>query len=220
MAHQLTFFTGACSIFFGENSIPCQALTTLVALVKRNHHILQAREADKRFMSQFLFAVDTCFQLWLDECMSLTCHTRVDDSMLNFTPLVEHVRFGTFFVQLPLTFINATKAESKSSSGGKTLKSTRGQGRQRDKADGKKKKRKSTKVDNPSQPESCKLQTGETWATHFANRGFNDRVDWNGEFTMCPRFCFADCTNKDSHVKSEEIPADKLSAFQQFMRTC
>jgi hypothetical protein len=47
-----------------------------------------------------------------------------------------------------------------------------------DKTGGKKKKRKPTKVKNPSQPESCKLQTGETWATHFANKGVNDWVDW------------------------------------------
>ena len=226
MVHQLTFFAGACSIFFGENSIPCQAVTALVALVERNRHILKAREADKRFMSQFLFAVDTRFQLWLDECMSLTCRTQVDDTMLNFTQLVEHVRFGTFFVQLPSTFIDATEAGSKPSSGGTNSNKRPAEDKDDgDKAGGKKKKRKSTKVENPSQPDPCKLQTGETWATHFANKGFNDRVDWNGDCKMCPRwfirgFCFADCTNKDSHVKSEEVPADKLAAFQQFMRIC
>ncbi len=117
MVHQLSFFAGACSIFLGENSIPCQAVTALVALIERNRHILKAQEADKKFMCQFLFAVDTRFQLWLDECMTLTCHTQVDDSMLNFTQLVEHIRFGTFFVQLPSTFIAAT--DPKSGNGGK-----------------------------------------------------------------------------------------------------
>lgn len=226
LVHQLTFFAGACSIFFGENSIPCQAITALVALVERNRHILKTREADRKFMSQFLFAVDTRFQLWLDECMSLTCRTQVDDSMLNFTQLIENVRFGTFFVQLPSTFIDATAAsDSKTGNGGTNSKKRSAEDKDEDKTSGKKKKRKSSKVDNPSQPDSCKLQTGETWATHFANKGFNDRVDWNGECKMCPRwfihgFCFADCTNKDSHVKSDEVPADKLAAFQQFMRTC
>jgi hypothetical protein len=225
MTHQLSFFAGACSIFFGENSIPCQAVTALVTLVERNRHILKAREADKKFMSQFLFAVDTRFQLWLDECMTLTCRSQVDDSMLNFTQLIEHVRFGTFFVQLPSTFIAATDAEPKSGTSGKNLNKRQAEKRDEEEATNKKKKRKPTKVDNSSQPESCKLQTGETWATHFANKGFNDRVDWNGDCKMCPRwfirgFCFADCTNKDSHVKAEEVPSDKLTAFQQFMRTC
>jgi hypothetical protein len=225
MVHQLTFFAGACSIFFGDNSIPCQAVTALVALVKRNRHILKAREADKRFMSQFMFVVDTRFQPWLDECMSLTCRTQVDDSMLNFSQLIENVRFGTFFVQLPSTFIDATNADSKSGKGGNNSNKRSAEDKDEDnKNGGKKKKRKATKVDNPSPPDSCKLQTGETWATHFANKGFNDQVDWNGECKMCPRwfirsFCFDDCSNRDSHVKSEEIPADKLTAFQQFMRT-
>jgi len=226
MIHQLTFFAGACSIFFGENSIPCEALTALVALVERNRHILKTRETDKKFMSQFLFAVDTRFQLWLDECSTLTHRDQVDDSILNFTQLVENVRFGTFFVQLPSTFIAATDADPKSGNGGgkNATKRTAEKNDEEDK-EGKKKRRKPTTVKNTSQPDACKLQTGETWATHFANKGFNDRVDWDGECKMCPRwlirgFCFADCANKDSHVKSDEIPADKLTAFQQFMRTC
>ena len=225
MVHQLSFFAGACSIFFGEHSIPCQAITALVALVERNRHILKAREADKKFMSQFLFAVDTRFQLWLDECMTLPCRAQVDDSMLNFSQLVESIRFGTFFIQLPSTFIAASNTESKSGNGGKNTNKRPEDKKDDDEATNKKKKRKPTKVDNPSQPEACKLQTGETWATHFANKGFNDRVDWNGDCKMCPRwfirgFCFADCTNKDSHVKAEDIPSDKLTAFHQFMRTC
>ena len=225
LIHQLNFFAGACSIFFGENSIACQAVTALVALVERNRHILKTREADKKFMSQFLFAVDTRFQLWLDECTTLTCRNQVDDSMLNFTQLVENVRFGTFFVQLPPTFIAATEADSKpGNGGGKTNKRTAEKNDEEDK-EGKKKRRKPTTVRNSSQPDACKLQTGETWGTHFANKGFNDRVDWDGSCKMCPRwfirgFCFADCTNKDSHVNAEDIPADKLAAFQQFMRTC
>ena len=70
MYHQLNFFAGACSSFFGANSIPCQAILALVTIVEKNRLILKAREIEKTFMSQFLFAVDTRFQLWLDDCMT------------------------------------------------------------------------------------------------------------------------------------------------------
>jgi hypothetical protein len=112
-------FARLCSIFFGDNSIPCEAITALTSLVECNRHILKAREADKRFMSQLHFAVDTRFLLWLDESMTLTTRNQVDNSILNFTPLIENIHFGTFFVQLPSTFITSTNTEPKPRSIGK-----------------------------------------------------------------------------------------------------
>ena len=88
MYHQLIFFAGACSTFFGPKSIPCQAIGALVELVKLNRLVLKAKEADKTFMSQFLFAVDTRFQLWLDECMSKVDCQHVNDGILNFNLLI------------------------------------------------------------------------------------------------------------------------------------
>jgi len=228
MVQQLQFFAGLCSIFFGENSIPCSAISALVALVERNRHILKAREADKTFMSQFLFAVDTRFQLWLDECMSLPCRTQVDDSILNFTSTIEAVRFGTFSITLPLTFVSPKAKDPPAANGGAPNK------RAADKKDNdanpsKKNKRtngrEGGRVKNESPPTSCKMQQGETWATHFANKGLADRVDWDGSCKMCPRwfirgFCFADCTNAPSHVKSDEIPAGKLTEFEAFTKKC
>lgn len=216
MAQQLQFFAGACTIFFGENSIPCSAITALVALVERNRHILKARESNKTFMSQFLFAVDTRFQLWLDECMSLPCRTQVDDSMLNFTPIIESVRFGTFNVTLPITFVpTKDKTDTPASSGSKRKapSNNKDDDENTQKKKARAKDRNSQRVQNDSQPDSCKPQTGETWATHFANKGFNDRVDWDGTCKMCPRwlirgFCFADCINATSHVKSESLPTN------------
>lgn len=69
-------------------------------------------------MSQFLFAVDTQFQLWLDEYMSPPCCNQVDNSLLNFTPLIKSIRFGTFVVTLPITFF--AMAEKETLTGGKT----------------------------------------------------------------------------------------------------
>jgi hypothetical protein len=59
--------------FLGENIIPCQAITELIALIESYRHSLKAREADKKFMRKFLFAINIWFQLWLDKFMIPTC---------------------------------------------------------------------------------------------------------------------------------------------------
>lgn len=228
MYHQLTFFAGACSIFFGATSIPAQAISALVALAEKNRHTLKARESNKTFMSQFLFAVDTRFQLWLDECMTLTHRPLVDDSMLNFNSIVEAVRFGTFHVSLPVTFVSPSEKKEDPMTNKPTGKQPEKQADE-DETHSKKRQRtnnrKGKPVQNESQPDSCKLLPTETWQTHFANKGFTDRVDWDGSCKMCPRwfirgYCYKDCINQASHVNSEDLPAEKLAAFQQFMRTC
>lgn len=161
--------------------------------------------------------------------MSLPCRTQVDDSILNFTPIIEMVCFGTFNVTLPITFMMPKDKEDpspKAGSGG-----NKRQADKKDDNDGQPKKRGRTlgregnRVKNDSPPDSCKMKEGETWATHFANKGLQDRVDWNSTCKMCPRwhirgFCFADCVNKESHVGSGEIPAEKITKFKEFMQKC
>lgn len=231
MVQQLKFFAGLCEIFFGDLSVACCSIKALVAIVERNRHILKARETDKTFMSQFLFAVDTRFQLWLDECMSLPSRDQVDDTMLNFHPIIDSVRFGTFSVTLPITFVSTNKTPDPDTHVKPNNKRTgdgnngAGGGGGETAQKSKKQRRDTAKVKNSSPPDSCKLLAGETWATHFAHKGFNERVDWDGSCKMCPRwfirgYCYSDCINAPSHVTEDSIPADKLAAFQQFMRSC
>ena len=229
MYHQLNFFAGACSIFFGSNSIPCQAILALVTLVEKNRLILKAREMDKTFMSQFLFAVDTRFQIWLDECMTAAHRTNVDDSTLNFSPLIESIRLSTFFVNLPSTFVASKDKEitTSPSSGGDnpTPNKRAAEDKVHEDESPSKKKKKGKNYKNNSQPEAFRTQPGETWATHYANKCFNERVDWNGTCKMCPRWfirgdCFKNCPNIASHVAEADIPSAKFTAFQQFIRNC
>ena len=230
MYHQLNFFAGACSIFFGPKSIPCQAILALVELVELNRLVLKAKETDKTFMSQFLFAVDTRFQLWLDECMTKADRLHVDDNILNFTLLMDSVKFSTFFVNLPTTFVAPKDTTETTTSpvpnGDKQASNKRAaDDKEQDDESPTKKKKKGKNYKNHSQPEAFKTQPGETWATHYANRCYNERVDWNGNCKMCPRWfirgdCFKNCPNIASHVGEADIPAAKLTAFQQFIRNC
>ena len=84
------------------------------------------------------------------------------------------------------------------------------------------KRKKSEKVTNKHQPEQFKMKTGETWQTTFAHKDVRNRVPWEGDVKMCPRwfiggYCFANCFHKSSHVKDTDIPADKLAAFKSFL---
>jgi hypothetical protein len=229
MIHQLSFFAGACSIFFGSKSIPYQAMMALAELVDKNRLVLKARETDKTFMSQFLFAVDTRFQIWLDECMTAAHRTDVNDGTLNFSPLIDSIKLSTFFVNLPSTFVTPKDKETTTSpsSGGDNPTSNKraAEDKAHEDESPSKKKKKGKNYKNNSQPEAFRTQPGETWATHYANKCFNERVDWNGTCKMCPRWfirgdCFKNCPNIASHVAEADIPSAKLTAFQQFIRNC
>jgi hypothetical protein len=128
--------------------------------------------------------------------MTLTTRTAVDDSILNFLPLVNTVRYGTFELCLPLTF---TKEQEKAAPSTKSNKRPNGGGGgggggDPDDAPGKdgsaKKKHKSVRVINEHQPKQFKMRTGETWATNFANKGVQNKVPWGEAETikMCPRW--------------------------------
>lgn len=227
MFHQLKFFRGACVIIFGASSIAASSLHALIQLVDNSKHIFKSHEIDIEFMSKFLLAVDKRFQLWLESCMTLSTRTEVDDSVLNFLPLVNSVRYGTFELRLPLTF--KTKEQDRAPTAKANNKRPHGGGNgSGDTADdaaaagNPKKKKKGTKVTNEHQPDQFKMRTGETWATHFANKNVNQRVPWDSEAKMCPRwfiagYCFDNCYHKSSHVKADDIPAEKLTEFKSFL---
>ncbi len=154
-----------------------------------------------------------------------TRRSDVDDGILNFLPLMDGVRYGTFDLRLPLTFKLAEpdKPEMKDN------KKRGGGSGQNDSAGGetenKKKKQKSVRSPNDDQPEQFKMRAGKTWATTFTNKNVQAHVQWgSGDDTtkMCPRwfiagYCFENCFHKTSHVKANEIPADKLANFKTFL---
>jgi hypothetical protein len=162
-------------------------------------------------------------QMWLEECMSQPSRNRVDDSILNFDPVIDQVRFGSFDIILPPTF--TTKADEKEKE--KSKKNKNGSDTNNTKKDGGNKNR---LVENSSPPDNFKLRPTEAWATHFANK-LTGRVVWEEtaasqpNIFMCARWfitghCFSNCHNAKSHVATNDVPPDKLSAFSSYMATC
>ena len=228
MFQQLKFFKGACTIFFGPLSVPVKSLSALIDNVELNKHILKSNEIEVEFMSKFLLAVDRRFQLWMEGCMTLATRTEVDDSILNYIPLVKSIQFCNFDLRLPLTFTKFQEKapEQKSSNkrkGGNGVSG--GDGENSSTAENSKKKKKAgNKVTNTDQADQFKMRTGETWQSNFANKHIEKRVVWEGEAKMCPRwhiagYCFDNCFHKASHVNAGDIPADKVTAFKSFLDT-
>lgn len=67
------------------------------------------------------------------------------------------------------------------------------------------------------------MKQGKMWATTFTNKNVTSRVAWEGEYIkMCPRwfiagYCFDNCFYKSSHMKADEVPPEKLTAFKSFL---
>jgi hypothetical protein len=85
MIEQFDGFKGLINIFFGQFSVAHQAIAALTKQVEKCKSAFKARErADQKFYCKFMYAVDTRFQLWLEDCMTATMRTNVDDTILNF----------------------------------------------------------------------------------------------------------------------------------------
>jgi hypothetical protein len=215
MMQQLAGFKGLTTFFFGKYSFGNQAIALLMSYIERCKTSFKARErTDAKFCSKFLYAIDTHFQLWLEECSNANRRNRVDDNLLNFRSLIKAVRFGTFELNLPSSFSEPEPKDpiinsSPNKGGGKSKEN-----------EGNKNKNKGKKtikrIVNASPPPGFKLAQGETWGISFAKKNIHihGRVTWEGDCKMCPRwfingYCFDNCINAGSHVESRLTPKPK-----------
>ena len=91
MMQQIAYFGGLCQMFFGQYSYATQAIRSLTSYIEKCKQSFKAREqTEKEFCSKFLYAIDTRYQLWLEECMIAPSENRVDDSILDFRSIIEH----------------------------------------------------------------------------------------------------------------------------------
>ena len=226
MIVQLKMFTIANDIFFGELSVGSQYLRVLQTMIKRQRLVFKAKEhLDKEFASKFLLAVDTYFQMWLKQCRIAKNRSNINDSIINFAHLVCQVLFGSFHITLPPTF--KMKAPINNSASNNDMKKNDGHD---DGKEGKgRKKKKGNKnremVQNKApHPDLCML-TNETWAINFANKNISSRPKFNDKSIMCPRwllqkYCFNNCKHKDSHVKADKIPVNRVTAMKEWIKSC
>jgi hypothetical protein len=127
-----------------------------------------------------MYTIDTRYQLWLEECMTATSQSRVDNSILKFRSIIEQVRFGTFKLRLLSVFAAPTPAI-------KVTPTPKIDNKIEDPVDKKGNKEKNNKrFINKSPSEAFKLTQGETRGGSFANKNVNGPVTWKGKVKMCP----------------------------------
>jgi hypothetical protein len=163
---QLKYFAGACNIFFGEYSAATTSINALITVTQKFKQTFKANKIDNEFVSQFLFAVDKRMQMWFKSIASANDCADVDDSPLNFSSLVDSVRYGNFHQRLPPTFSGNDEGKKRQKLPSSNLEH-----------DPKKPKTNTAIVNKHPSPE-LKLLPGEIWVSNFANK-HEGRPWWN-----------------------------------------
>ncbi len=170
MMQQFEGFRSLISIFFGKYCIPHQAITSIVQLVEQSKQSFKAQvRTDTKFCCKFMYAVDTCFQLWLDDCITATQRNRINDNILDCCQLIKGIHFGTFALNLPSSFTKppAPKEQKETEAANAAGAAVAA------KKDGSKKSKKKQLnkfIINESPCPEFKVKDGETWAGTFGNK--------------------------------------------------
>ena len=105
MAFQFKNLWGLSCFFFGNKSTLSQNLTDLLSLISMHSITLEGYQLrDENFATKFGYAIDTRIFRWLQECQNQESRELVNDSIINFTPLVDQIMMDLFVQQLPATF--------------------------------------------------------------------------------------------------------------------
>ena len=147
----------------------------------------------------------------------------MNDNVLDFEDLLEHILNGLFHMNLPPSFkkvrgshkeieVDDTKPANSNNKGGKGKKSKSENGN-------------GNPVKNSAKDEDFNFRTGETWQDTFSKQFPQDRPIWVNKIKMCAKWhikigCFNNCAHAISNVSKDMIPADKKADFLTFMSKC
>ena len=171
LQEQVHMFSVASSILFGELSVGVQCLKALANMMNQHKTIFKAKERlNKEFPAKFLLAVDTRNQIWLINCKLAKHRDEVDDSIIDFRPLVNQVIFGSFHMVLPPTFSMKSPKASKTSGPEDTGKRRDADDDKRDKKRGKGNNNAHSLVKNEFPHGEICMLANETWVANFAGK--------------------------------------------------
>ena len=215
LIHHLQNTWGLASFFFGRNSIVARRIMPVIEAITRNvltYEHCQLR--DSHFATKLGYAIDTRIFRWLQQCMRREDRESVDDRMINFEPILSSVLTDSFYQELPLAIIEASKDKDESPEEDifKPRKKTR-------KISGEKEK-----VINEKPSKEWKLNENENYTDIFAGKNIDKRPILKGK-RMCIRFhvkgyCFKDCANTCTHIPSRDINKNTASEFSEFVNLC
>ena len=99
---QLENFSGLSAFFFGETFLLTRNLTDFVKKIKTRVVAFDAhQENDFEFATKIGYAVDTRVFRWIQQCRDAEDRESVDDSLVNFNPILNDVLLDRFAQPLP-----------------------------------------------------------------------------------------------------------------------
>lgn len=218
----LSFFGGACEIFFGEDAKGTKGIRIFHKKLISKRAIIKALiETDSTLPTKVLYAVDTRFQRHLGECRLATDRSEVNDRLVDFDDIFEELLDKRFNRTLPPTFqqVNDTDADANidddtgTDTGGPRKRRKRKQREEEDRS----------LVRNNNQLEEFKMLNEDEWKDVFCGRCIDDRPNWKGKENMCPRwhsrgFCYKNCNHGSSHVPEDKIPEPKKAEYRAYLK--
>ena len=218
LGNQITYFKGGTEILFGEKSRLAAGLGAFIADLETHRQVfMDAIAMDELVCAKILFAIDFRAQRWMSQCRDAReDRSRVDDDIVDFSDITEEVLNGNFDRKLPPTFSVRTTtvpAAQKEDDERPPAKRSRG-GSSGSKPDS---------IKNTEQCEEFKMRDDEDWSIFKSKKTLKWRPDWDGKSKMCPQWhsrgdCFKDCSNAASHVTCHEIPTEKKTSYQDYLR--
>jgi len=219
---QLKIFSAANECLFGERAATTIGLNWLLNQVNGNlkQVLKQQMSSDPTFAAQLAYAVDIRIQEFLKDCKQASDRSEVDERVVNFRDMVNDIRFQRFSMSLPPSFVFTSKDESqdidtngRGGDGGRDRKRPRGAGGGDE----------DNRIHNTNQVDEFKMRPNEDWRKDFCGRCIDDRVRWDKNSLMCPRwftngYCFDNCKNKASHVPASQVPADKKREYSEYLK--
>lgn len=214
-------FGGVASILFGTKSSLTLALRQLSRDMGLNKlHLKGKVKTDPSLIARMMFAVDNRVQLWLSYLRNAQDREDVNDEVLNCSSILNEIILDQFHLVLPPTFaMSRNKADEEDVQPTKRIKKDKDKD---DKSRDKGKDGNDRRDVNKHPPAEFRILEGEIYKTTFGVNNQQHRVKWDEDNTMCPRWwthgiCYKDCRNKASHVPTNQLPADKKSAFAEFL---
>jgi len=152
--------------------------------------------------------------MWFESIASAADCADVDNSPLDFSSLVDSVRYGNCHHRLPPTISGNDDGKKRPNLPSPKL------------GHEPKKPKTGTAIVNKHPLPELKLLPGETWVSNFANK--HKGCPWwdaDQQVRMCAWWhiagrCFNNCHHVKSHVSRDKIPAEKLTEFKEYLRKC
>ena len=217
MKYSILNLTSAARFFFSDHSILVQELYKVFNHIVRNRNTYRSLFAtDKNFIAMFLYAIDTRIQLWLADCERAKERDEVNDSIIDFSLILEQVVTRNFHYKLPQSIRNVMSKKSRDQDD-ESLTSTQ-----------KFKKPKqgepaSARIQNEGKIDKWMVSQDDYTKCFKGNKALETRPKYK-EVPLCHRwhsrgYCFGNCFSAASHVPSTSLPSQTKTEYGKWIET-